>query len=536
MIKAKSISIENKLLAALMLLFVLLFVHLGASSLWDLDEGLYAEIARGMHETGNYLTPHFDNEPNFDKPPLTYWTTALFYKMLGVSEFSARMSSAVFGILCVFIVYLLARKIANKRAGLVSALILASNFMFFFASRIGLTDTSLVFFITAGLYWFYIAFTEDRPIYYLPFWISLALGTMVKGPIAVIIPGTVIALYTREKVFRELKKIQFYIGLLLYFAIVMPWHIAMWNLYGSHFLQSYLVIQMFSWYAQSFQAHGGPLYYYIPVIALGFLPWSPYLPAAFKRAYLKWRKGNDGYSFLLIWAIVVFIPFSIAQTKLPGYMLPMFPAMSILVGLWWNSVLDKGMFKKYSLYSIIVFLLGLGMFALLKLGQAYLTDDIVAEYGDLYSALFVLPWSIMIISIICQMLFVFTKKTEVTFLLPVIIFVSIILVVNLHLLPYAEEFKPVKPLVLHAMEFMEEEDVVLCSMLGRGYASTQFYARGAAVYLDRNSVVKFLKSNPHALLMIFKDDLNWLQEVYASDLKILYKTGNAALVAHAARD
>jgi 4-amino-4-deoxy-L-arabinose transferase-like glycosyltransferase len=316
--------------------------------LFDLDEAIYAETAREMVETGNWLTPQFNYSPDFDKPILLYWFMATAFKTFGLSELSARLTSAVFGLALLVVTYGLTRRVSGSRAGLLAMLILASSLEMVVISHAALTDMLLVFFVTAALASFYMFYKTDRAIWVVGIYIAAALAVLTKGPVGLVLPGLTIFLFTltvgpRKKLFRE---IRLGWGILIFCAVAVPWYAAMFRLHGADFWKSFFLHHNIERFTSTIGGHAGAPFYYLGVLAIGFFPWAAFLPASFisilpgLNLSERWKNlggfpANHPFEwFLLLWTAVVFIFFTLAGTKLPSYIAPALPALAIWVGCY----------------------------------------------------------------------------------------------------------------------------------------------------------------------------------------------------------
>lgn len=313
---------------------LILFVGLaGLRGLCEPDEGRYAEISREMVEGGDWFVPRLNYIKHLHKPPLVYWVTAVSFSCFGENEFTARLPVALIGILGLIITYLLAVKITgSKKTGLFSGLILATIMQYFTWTQVLSSDLVFSFFILLAIYGFW-----NRN--YL-FYIGMALAFMVKGPVAVIVPILIIVIYllfTREWSF--FKKNQVIKGILLFLLIVSPWFI--YICINNPGLAKYFILHqsLERLFSETHGRGGNPLYF-VPIVLLGGLPWIVFLPWAVKVK----DKTN---TFLLIWLIVPVIFFSFSRSKLPGYILPIYPAMAIIIG----SYIEKRMC--YKLFYIV---------------------------------------------------------------------------------------------------------------------------------------------------------------------------------------
>jgi len=315
------------LLVIILLSYIFLFYALGDYSLKEPDEGRYAEIPREMVETGDYIVPHLNYVRYFEKPPLIYWAVAISYKLFGVSEWSFRFANATFAFLTVLFLYFFARKWFSKKAALLSCLILLSSLGFFSMARIVTTDMCFSFLLFASLLCFYDFYRNKRPVVLYIFYALAGLATLAKGPAAVILLGVTILIFIiTEKKFSFLRELKWIKGMAIYGIIVLPWIIAI-SLREKEFLYFFIIDQHILRFATTQHKRSGPFYYFLPVLIGGMFPWSIFIP----RSIIKlWQKRE--LRLFIIWSAVVFGFFSMSGSKLPPYILPVFPAFSLVLG------------------------------------------------------------------------------------------------------------------------------------------------------------------------------------------------------------
>jgi 4-amino-4-deoxy-L-arabinose transferase-like glycosyltransferase len=323
---------------------VLFFVRLGATGLFDADEPAYAGAAREMLERGDWITPHFNGRPRFDKPVLFYWLIGLSYRLLGVSEFAVRCWSALAGVALVLLVAWAGRRWFGERAGLLAGLALATNPLTILLARAAVTDMLLTLCMTAAL----LAALEaiggapGRTGWWVALgWGAMALAVLVKGPVGLLIPALVLAgtsLVLRE-VRPALRRLFPWWGIALFLALSLPWYGLVLAANGRAFIEGFVIKHHLGRYTGVVSSHGGPLWYYLPVLLVGFFPWSGFVPRALWAATLVARRRRAGTPAervvvaCAVWAAVVLLFFSLAATKLPSYLFPAFPALALLVGV-----------------------------------------------------------------------------------------------------------------------------------------------------------------------------------------------------------
>jgi 4-amino-4-deoxy-L-arabinose transferase-like glycosyltransferase len=344
------------------LLWQLLFFCLGAYPLLDPDEPRYAEAARQMAVYGNWITPHFNGLIRLEKPPLFYWLAAFSYETFGISEWAARLPSAIFGAFTVILCSLVTGWRASFMRGFKVGIILTTSILFFGIARMSITDMTLTAWLTgAGLSLYLVAHKHAR--WWLLTGLFMGLALLTKGPVGLAIPLMVLGLYS--VLFQRFRQSWLTpwmpVGITLALAIAAPWYVLAYQANGDFFLQS-LLWNNVTRYSSVVSGHKQPGWYYLAVLLIGFMPWTPYLPAAIRSLWNKsfWLEAsifkgkaldfdsqtsdmlsghvNDQSALLryvVLWAVFVLTFFMVGQTRLPTYILPMFPPLAIALGLLW---------------------------------------------------------------------------------------------------------------------------------------------------------------------------------------------------------
>ena len=338
---------KNATITSALFLFCLLvlFYNLGGPALFEPDEGRNAEKAREILLTQDWVTPHENFLPVLDKPIFFYWLIAFCYKLFGVSEWSARLPSALAGFGIIVLTYVFVRKFLGPWEALWSGLILVTNIEFFLLSRTVIFDMTLTFLITLALCLFYWGLhTDDRTnrrIFLLLMYASMGVGTLVKGPIGFILPGMVIFSYLLlARKWDFLRDMQLLLGGIFFILVVAPW-------YGWVEIRNPGYLRYFFWeenFVRFLTPHfhrSGAWYYFFIVLAVGFLPWTFLLPCVAKA---HWKRAvGEIPLFLVLWTALPFLFFSFSDSKLPHYILPIYPPFAILVGQWLASNLKSSL-------------------------------------------------------------------------------------------------------------------------------------------------------------------------------------------------
>jgi len=291
-----------------------LFFNLGAPALFEPDEGRNAEIAREILLLKDWVTPHYDFIARLDKPISYYWFIALSYKIFGVSEWSARLPSALAAFGCLAVVYGFARRLFGGWAALWSALILLSSVEFIVISRIVILDMVFTFFLTCALCCFAAAADESdrgkRKRFFFLMYAASGAATLIKGPIGFLLPGAIIFFYfLLGRRWSLLREIQLVPGVAIFLAVTAPWYVAA-EVRNPGYLGYFLYYENVERFATSKLDRNEPWYFFLIILCGGFFPWTLLLPKAVVR--LCRRPLQHEHLFLLLWAAVPLIVFSIS--------------------------------------------------------------------------------------------------------------------------------------------------------------------------------------------------------------------------------
>jgi 4-amino-4-deoxy-L-arabinose transferase-like glycosyltransferase len=323
---------------------ILYLPALGRPALWEPDEGRYAEIAREMVVSGDYVTPRDDYELYFEKPPLVYWAEAVTIKIFGVDEFAVRLPAAMFSIGQVVITASLAEAMLGASAGFLAALVLALSPLFFALARFATLDPALAFFLTAALAAFYAAsqFESFASVSARRWLITssamLALGTLCKGPVALVLGVAIIFIWlASERRVAEIRRMPLLWSAIVYIAIVAPWFVLI-EARNPGFLNFFFIHEHLQRYVSS-NEHGWGPWFFIPIVVGGTWPWIFFAPTGWSAMHSDGVRSGSGSerqrsaaTFLGIWFAVIFVFFSIPRSKLGTYILPALPPLAIVAG------------------------------------------------------------------------------------------------------------------------------------------------------------------------------------------------------------
>ena len=316
----------------------LFFAGLQIVGLVGADEPRYAQIAREMLQRGDWVTPVLYGQPWLEKPPLYYWGAMLAYKATGgVSDWAARLPSAVLCSLMIFFIYVWARHF-RRGMQLDAALITATSALLIGFGRSASTDMPLTAMFTVAMLCWYGWYSNQNRGWLLGFYLFAGLGTLAKGPVAILLAGLVIVVFAAlRRDGRLILRTLWPAGILLYLAVTLPWFIAVQRA-NPGFFRTFFLQHNVERFSTNLYHHSQPFWFYVPVALLALVPWTVFVVAAIVDAVRDWRFSaqqppgvEDLRTFLTVWLLVPIAFFSLSQSKLPGYILPAIPAGTILL-------------------------------------------------------------------------------------------------------------------------------------------------------------------------------------------------------------
>ena len=322
---------------------------LGGYPFFTPDEGRYAEVAREMVASGDYITPRVNGVAFLDKPVLYYWLQAAAINLFGIKEWAIRLFPALLGMFGCLATYSTGRLLFNRRTGILSAIMLATAPLYFIGAHYANLDLEVAVFISCTLLFFISGLqsthAKQRKYLFLAAYTCAALAFLTKGLIGIVFPSMIIGAWILLSWrWHVLKKIHLLSGLLLFLIIAAPWYILVQKA-NPAFLQFFFVTQQFSRFVSSAEFNNqNTIWFYVPVVIVGFLPWSIFavqaIAQSLRRVWLN-RHHHPVELFLLLWFFLIFIFFSIPHSKIVTYILPVFPALALLTGHWLDKVWDN---------------------------------------------------------------------------------------------------------------------------------------------------------------------------------------------------
>jgi 4-amino-4-deoxy-L-arabinose transferase-like glycosyltransferase len=332
---------ESRQIIYLLIFFAVCYLaFLGHYPLIDPDEPVYAETGKLMawsHGFAAWWTPHYNGQMWFDKPPVTYWIVGLSMKLLGVSEFAARLPMALAGLALIWVTARLTHRLypQSKSAPVWAALSIGSCGESLVLSHACVTDILFVLSLSVALLnvWEWMAVSRWKPILWSG--VAVGVGVMIKGPVAIVLIGALLLLTTAAN--RQIARFfsaQVWLSLLLALAIAAPWYLSMVAIHGQYFVQSFLEAQNVTRYLTAEHSTTASPFFFIPVLLAGFMPWTFALIPALVTSFQRARSGEIGDRLAVIWIALVFVFFSASQSKLVTYIYPLYPLAAAVTGFW----------------------------------------------------------------------------------------------------------------------------------------------------------------------------------------------------------
>jgi 4-amino-4-deoxy-L-arabinose transferase-like glycosyltransferase len=319
----------------------LFFFGLANFGLLGADEPRYAQIGREMLERNDWVTPRLHGEVWLEKPVLYYWFEMASYKLFGVSDWAARLPAALLATLLIAAIYIFIRRF-RPGAQMEAAIITASSVTIFAFARGVSTDIPLAVFFSVALLGWWTSVETGRRRWLLLFYGSMALAVLAKGPVAIALAALIIgvlAALTRDP--KLITRTLWIPGLALFLLLAIPWYVLV-QLRNPQFFSEFILSHNLARFSTDVFRHTRPFWFFIPVLLLGLLPWTSFGVAGAIRAFRSWRTAPDRYTlFLLLWAVLPVIFFSLSQSKLPGYILPVIPAWTLLAADYLQARLNE---------------------------------------------------------------------------------------------------------------------------------------------------------------------------------------------------
>lgn len=513
--------LEKPIIVVLLLLVLsgcLYFFQLDKMALTDPDETFYAQTAKEMVQKGEWLTPYLYGKPQFEKPIFFYWLVEVSYKAFGINEFAARFPSALFGFLGLVAIYLLGRLLFNNRAGILSAIALATNLEYIILANACVTDMVLSTCMLLGVLFFFYGQIKKKDYFYILSAAAFGLSVLTKGPIFILLAGGTIFLYlilVRE--FALIKKFKtILLSTAVFLAVALPWYIIMYKLHANTFMDEFFGFHNVTRFLSPEHKIGSQYYYNIPILFGGFFPWSAFLPLGFWNMFKD--KNKKASWFILLWFFMIFIFFTASSTKLPTYIFPCFICLALIVGKLWDDFLVRlhingatiGMKVSYYFLMLAVALGLVGGYIFLKL-----------DSPDILPAA-VIAGIFMAIGMGLSLAAFIKKRFLAAFLLIAFAVILMLQPVSIKVLPFVENYESSRPASMALMAHYKTGDIIGAE---RDYRpGVAFYTGVIPVLLPNSSALsEYINKGKTVWGVLKKRNIN-------TDIPVIYEYGKKRVI------
>lgn len=450
---------------------------LGVGTLWDNSETAYGEIAREVLLRGDFVVMHLNGTPWFVQPPLYFWIAALFAHWLGAGALALRLPAALATIaMGAVIAYAVGRQI-GERAGIYASLILSTSLMQAVVGRLAIMDALLDLAVAFAIFCWFRALQSGSDAYTVLGWIAIAFGFLAKGPVAPVLALLVIVPFALWN--RRVEATRFpgwrgwFFGLGAFLLIVAPWFVALTLRTGVPAVAQLIGHYSIGRYTGVIENQPGPIWYYLPVIILGFFPWIAFLPAAVGDGITRLRAASgEGADRLLrlglIWAVLPFLFFSLARTKLPNYVALEFPALALIVAVYFDAVARSG-FKRSAVAGAVAVPATVGLLAIAVVVFVR-SNRLNVDLSVISPQLIVIAAVLFVGSIVSTILLVRRAWMQYA---PYVLGAATIVAVDviaMFVLPTAERYKPIPQLAAIIQRERQPNDAVAIENVAGGNA------------------------------------------------------------------
>jgi 4-amino-4-deoxy-L-arabinose transferase-like glycosyltransferase len=523
---------EKILLPILLVLsFFLYFYKLGVPSLFETDEVIYSQVAREIVRSGDWLTLHLFGHNWFIHPPFYMWLTALSSYVFGDNEFNTRLWCALFAVGLVYVTYLLGNKMFKDGVGILAGFIIATCLQYILQARIAIFDIPLVFFEMLSLLFFFYWLEDKLPRYYYLFFLSMGLAVCMKGPIGILLPLLVmIPFLSVTGRLNALFNFRMLLGLIIAYLAGGTWYTAEALIHGKTFVDSVFGFYLIGRYLTTIEQHYGPWYFYVPVLIIGFIPWISFLP--YSISYQWKNRGDDKNLFSMLWMGIVFIFFSIAGTKLPGYLMPFYPIAAISVSKMIQdhfSGEDSGL---PTLISRAYKTLGISSVGLLVIGALLKVFEFPDTFDRILANVNIMLFIIGIGGIVSYLWF-FKKRDSAA---PLVVLVITMLVFAIYTanctMVTLDYFKPMKAISQKInSQYTGNEVIIGYKVLNKG--SFMHYLDKPVIWIGNIFDLREQLKRPEKLLLITnEEDFLSLGHDHREGLFLIYEAGDMILLSN----
>jgi 4-amino-4-deoxy-L-arabinose transferase-like glycosyltransferase len=512
------------------LCLILFFWNINIIPLTDGDSAFYAKIAKNIVQSGDWITMHYGDEGTIvNKPPLMMWMTAASFKLFGFNDFAVSFWHSIFALLIVIFSYKLAKELYDSKTAFISSLILITASQFFYQARSPLQDVPLTLFMLLSIYCFVLYEKRNDLLYFYLSPIFIALAVLTKGPVGLVLPALIILIYVLINKIKLPSIRHILLAILLFSAVALPWFIIEYKILGQPFLDTFIGSNI-GRYLKPIDTIGNEsakysaikpqydFYSYFLQILLLFLPWSGFLYPALYYSYNK--KENN---LAMIFAATVFIFFSLSLNyKISRYILPAFPALSILVGKMISDLLfhnDKQAKKLVKLSAWITLTVILIPVCVLSLFYAYVA---FSSMSGVITLIFIPFISVFMLSILVGYLAAILGHLKQSFILLVVLTViSYLLLIN-GLSGHYMKMNPISKFC-EQMNNMAKPSDIACQYMGTDAHFMIYYSNLDVKFIRDEQEMKRLLSSANKVYCVSGDRTayNLLKKSLGERIKVI---------------
>lgn len=457
---------------------------LGAGTLWDNSETAYGEVAREILLTHDWVVMHLNAAPWFVQPPLYFWIGAIFIKIFGLTSFALRLPAALATILMGAMTGYAVTRQAGTRLGIFASVVLSSCLMQAIIGRLAIMDALLDVAVALTVFWWFRALEAGRDHYFIYGCIAAALGFLAKGPVAPVVSLLVIVPFylwnARVEKLRVPSVRAWLIAIAASAVIIAPWLIGIGMRGGPGALIELIGHYTVGRYTGVIENQAGPVWYYLPVLILGFFPWIAFLPMAVARGIRSLRDPEVPpniarlWRLAFTWTILPLVFFSFAKTKLPNYIALEFPALAVMVALYLDDAIKRGQTRSAALSaaSVPIFIGAVAFAATIFVSDNKLNGGALSLLPDLVA----MGLAIFLGSVVTTVLLV---RRDTMTIAPYALGVSMLLAIDIltmFALAKTDQFKPIPQFAEAIRERATDDDAVAIQSF-RGANALVFYTR-----------------------------------------------------------
>ncbi len=472
-------------------------------SIYILDEAKNATCAREMFTNENFLVPTFNGVLRTDKPPLHYFFMMLSYSVFGVNPFGARFFSAIFGALTILITFLYTRKFTDAKMAIWTVIILLASVHLSVQFHLAVPDPYLIFFMVWSHFAFFSALNDGskNEVYYMYF--ALAMGTLSKGPVSILLPGLIFLLYlifSRNLKWKTILKLKPFAGILIVLALVLPWYTLNGIETEWEWTKGFFLKHNIDRFSGSMEGHGGSFLLTLLFVFIGLFPFSVYLPQSIVFAFKN--KKEQFLLFNIVAGITIVAFFSVSQTKLINYTVPAYPFLAILMASFFSR-------KAYSFKHLKI-----GYFALFGLSIILpIAGFIAIKYDTSFASISNIALWLVILPFINLLAWIYRKNADKFLIIQALsgIFTSIVFFVFIY--PAIDHMNP----VMNSKELVQNRELAYFEKFNPSYA---FYQKKEIRKIEANDFDSFFQNYPKGLIISTQDKIEGIQ--FDSTYKIIF--------------